>query len=454
MVKNYLSMLRKIDQETRRVLAAIFFGTKTDDLLGPGVLFSEGQDLVPPSEKLPHWQGGLIALGKKPKLKGWHCDSYGYVCNADGSIRWLYPLSLRKPVFLRLYNSAGWRGRLFSAAFKLAFLTGTQALLRHGVLHVVAKRINRIKTLVEEEKAMAHAIFTGTVGANRKAVVVLQKADDTHRFCKVPLTASAEKLVKNETARLGELPPDEFKYLDVPRATLKDGMLLLSDVRPKKVSNSDRLGDLHLRALAELAETNTQMARLQSIPVWKNLNRHLEELERLEPLNDLNPATVSRLKKALLRLRQFCDTAGDVPVGLAHADFTPWNLYLSPRKVHLYDWELAELLPLLYDAFHFIFQTGILLRRQPFAELKAEVEALRENEIVQSLLRTFDADFGSLYAFYLLNNVAYYLPRYLRQTPLHEQAHWLVNTWLQACEQFLEPEKIVLSKSRVRAAAF
>ncbi|RME10533.1 MAG: hypothetical protein D6816_03205 [Bacteroidetes bacterium] len=73
---------------------------------------------------------------------------------------------------------------------------------------------------------------------------------------------------------------------------------------------------------------------------------------------------------------------------------------------------------------------------------------------MQSLLRQFDADFDRLYSFYLLNNVAYYLPRYLRQTPLHEQAHWLVNTWLQACEQALEPEKIVLSKSRVRAAAF
>ena len=169
-------MLHKIDQETRRVLAAIFFGQKQDLLLGPGVLFAEGKDLTEGKE-LPHWQGGLIAFGKKPQLPGWQCESYGYVCNADGSIRWLYPLSLRKPVFLRLYNSAGWRGKLFSAAFRLAFLTGTQALMRHGILHVVAKRSNRMKTLVAEEKATAHAIFTGTVGANRKSVVVFSRLD-------------------------------------------------------------------------------------------------------------------------------------------------------------------------------------------------------------------------------------------------------------------------------------
>ena len=89
-------MLHKIDQETRRVLAAIFFGQKQDLLLGPGVLFAEGKDLTEGKE-LPHWQGGLIAFGKKPQLPGWQCESYGYVCNADGSIRWLYPLSLRKP---------------------------------------------------------------------------------------------------------------------------------------------------------------------------------------------------------------------------------------------------------------------------------------------------------------------------------------------------------------------
>ncbi|GAB4253178.1 MAG: hypothetical protein Kow0027_18330 [Saprospiraceae bacterium] len=446
-------MLHKIDQETRRVLAAIFFGKKQDSLLGPGVLFAEGKDLTEGKE-LPHWQGGLIAFGKKPQLPGWQCESYGYVCNADGSIRWLYPLSLRKPVFLRLYNSAGWRGKLFSAAFRLAFLTGTQALMRHGILHVVAKRSNRLKTLVDEEKATAHAIFTGTVGANRKSVVVLQKVDGTYRFCKVPLTASAEKLVLNEATRLGELPADEFSCLDVPRATLKDGLLLLSDVRPAKPGNSDRLVRLHLEALTELACATTRHQKLDILPAWKNLNRNLEDLDGLEPANDLDPKQVGRLKNALLRLRQQFGDFTELPIGLAHADFTPWNLYLSDRKVHLYDWELAEPLPLLYDAFHFIFQTGILLRRQSFAELWEGIESLRQNEKVQSLLRQFDADFDRLYSFYLLNNVAYYLPRYLRQTPLHEQAHWLVSTWLQACEQALEPDQVVIPTSRVRAAAF
>ena len=63
-------MLHKIDRETRRVLAAIFFGSRQDSLLGPGVLFAEGKDLND-GENMPHWQGGLIAFGKKPKLAGW-----------------------------------------------------------------------------------------------------------------------------------------------------------------------------------------------------------------------------------------------------------------------------------------------------------------------------------------------------------------------------------------------
>ncbi len=445
-------MLNKIDNETRRVLAAIFFGHKQDNsLLGPGVLFAEGKDIAG-SQSLLHWQGGLMAFGKKPMLPGWNCESYAYVCNADGSIRWLYPLSLRKPVFLRLYNSAGWRGRLFSAAFRLAFGTGTESLLRHGILHVIAQRRNRITALVKEENAAAHAIFTGTVGANRKAVVVLQQPGGIHRFCKLPLTPGAAALVHNEAAQLAALQGAGFRHLVVPKARLQDGLLLLSDVKPGKVANSNRLLDVHLQALAELTDATASWGKLGSSPAWKNLNRHLQELEGLEPANGLEPATVNRLKNALLRLRQQFDADMELPCCLAHADFTPWNLYLSPGKVHLYDWELAGPLPLLYDAFHFIFQTGILLRRQSLAELKAEIEALRKNPLVRSLLLRFKADFDILYRFYLLNNVSYYLPRYLRQSPLHEQAHWLVSTWQQACDQLLSGQPEAKSRYKVAAA--
>lgn len=434
-------------------MASIFFGTRMDSMLGAGVLFSEGKDLMSNSSKVLHWHEGIIAFGKKPALAGWHCHSYGYVCNADGSIRWLYPLGLRKPIFLRLYNSAGWRGRLVSTAFRLAFLMGVQRLLRQGVLHVVAKRRNKVEELVEKEQATAHAIFTGTVGANRKAVVVLQKNNADLSFCKVPLTASADSLVRNEAAVLNQIPSDQCKHLVAPKARCWEGNLLLSDVRPKKYFNSNKLKPVHLRALSELARSTHKRVPLQVLPVWQSIHRRLHALGKLEAMNALDAATTEKLKNALLRLRQQFDPTTEVATCLAHADFTPWNLYLSAGKVHLYDWEMAEYLPVLYDAFHFVFQAGILLRRQTFEDLRTEIAALRENPLVKQLLDDYRVDFEMHYRFYLLNNASYYLPRYLQQQPLHEQAHWLVATWLKACEAALEPAKTIHPLSLSQATA-
>lgn len=54
----------------------------------------------------------------------------------------------------------------------------------------------------------------------------------------------------------------------------------------------------------------------------------------------------------------------------AHGDFTPWNLAVSPHGMRAFDWECAlEDAPLLFDAFHFHVQTGVLVHRRDGAAL-------------------------------------------------------------------------------------
>jgi len=99
------------------------------------------------------------------------------------------------------------------------------------------------------------------------------------------------------------------------------------------------------------------------------------------------------------------------------------------------DWELAAELPLLYDAFHYIFQTGILVKKVPFSELQKEIDRFRQEASTQLLLAKFQLDFDQVYRFYLLRNISYYSSRYIQQVHLHEQAHWLVDTWVAALEK-------------------
>ena len=118
----------------------------------------------------------------------------------------------------------------------------------------------------------------------------------------------------------------------------------------------------------------------------------------------------------------------------AHGDFTPWNMFHANKgsKLHLFDWELSERLPALYDLFHFIFQTGILVKRQSFLEIKSTIDEILKRPKLQEFIRENSLDVEQAYQFYLLRNGSYYLNRYLTQKDLHIQAHWLLDYWLEA----------------------
>lgn len=38
---------------------------------------------------------------------------YSYICNPDGTIRWMYPKKLKKPTFLKFYNSSTIKSKIY-----------------------------------------------------------------------------------------------------------------------------------------------------------------------------------------------------------------------------------------------------------------------------------------------------------------------------------------------------
>lgn len=416
--------MKHIAQLNRILLRKIFFTTAHEPEL--------------PGHSPDHAPAEKISFGKAPALPdGWHRASYAFVCNPDGSIRWLYPVESRKPLFLRLYNSAGWRGRLFSSAFRMAFALGAQRLLQHGVVHIDSPQPNRIAALASNEHAHQHAIFTGTVGENRKAIVLLQHADKKASFVKIPLTPSAADLVLNEFHTLNSLLGLHFDKLLFPHVRRLEAGILLSDIRPPHPIPSSRFTDLHLQALVELTRQTAFTASSTGFLPTLGILRQLQTLQATDSFGELDPGTVLQLRKNLFTLQERLSHIEHWPVSLSHGDFTPWNLYLCRRAIHLYDWELAKTLPWLYDAFHFIFQTGILLRRETLNSIIGELNHLGKQPAIRNLLRHSTASFDELLGFYLLHNTAYYLPRYVVQKPLHRQAHWLLHTWAQAVDWWL-----------------
>lgn len=358
-----------------------------------------------------------------------HSYHFDYVNNQDGSIRWIYPAELKSPVFLQLYNGSGWRGFLFKTVFQLAFLLGLKKWIKSGSLQIDCLEKLSLQKLMGEQHIHNWAVFTGTVGDNRKAVAVLKNQRGAACFYKIPLTKSAIDLVQKEWSVLNNLNQFSFKKMTIPQAQFIDGGVLQSDIKPTYFKNTHEMETIHYDALKEIKEQTIENVLLKKMPLWAETEQYLLEINRQEILNDLSRKTVDSLINKLMILKDTFDPYLMVPTTMAHGDFTPWNMYVGEDKLHVYDWELSERLPMLFDAFHFIFQSGVLIKRQSGNEINTKIQELKNNDQVKDLLSGYIFGFDGLFHLYLLKNISYYLLKYMRQDPLHEQAHWLLKAW-------------------------
>ena len=426
----------------RSLLTRIFFPahTKTlvldtDNLAVPDDSHCSNTVLISAGNPLPHEGHFCRAVGliwfsdKSAYLPGYYRRRFDYINNPDGSIRWIYPTGSAKPLFLELYNGSGWRGFLFRTFFRTAWRLGLQKKARSGTFSLFVRAPLLLEELVQQTAANGFAVFTGTPGENRKAVFVLENKGSEKWYYKLPLSTAARRLVRNEHHTLHKIARQDFEALQIPEATLIRDGVLLSNIKPLRYSNSASLQEIHLKALAELGSRNVEHLPLQELDAWEETEQNLKTAEQSVVCNDLPEPLVRGTIGLLRRLQHELAAAGTVPVSLSHGDFTPWNMYLSAQKLHLYDWELSCRLPLLYDLFHFEFQSAILIRHQSFPSIRKRIFQLENQEVIQGIVEKNKADFRLLYRFYLLRNTAYYLARYMQQDPLHRQAHWLLKVW-------------------------
>ncbi|MFK7947230.1 MAG: hypothetical protein AB8G11_06565 [Saprospiraceae bacterium] len=371
---------------------------------------------------------------------------YQYFNNPNDTMRWIYPKSLKYPSFLTLYNASGMKSKLIRLAFANAFRFGLKSKLSSGSFQLVTNGENAVEILVKEAKGENYSIFTGTVGENRKAIIEINQNRKTTNFIKVPLGEKSAKLVAQEKNQLKKFNQLNFQKSVIPIVTSSKNpkVAIISNVQPSEsFSTLNDLTAVHLNVLKEWYDKTNTLKSIDELPEYQQIQNNLQVLENdLKPVNDLKIETVTALYKGLKTFQSTIDhrdfgtsESQKITVGLAHYDFTPWNMYVTKSRLHIYDWELSQTdLPLLYDAFHFIFQSSILIKRSSFEEIQQQVNQLKNSDLVKTLGQDANFDFDTNYRFYILSVASYYLKLYIKQSPLHVQAHWLVDTWLEAVE--------------------
>lgn len=385
----------------------------------------------------------IISTDKKKSATNLNRFEFDFINNPDGTIRWTYPSHINQPVFLKLYNSSGWRGFIFKLIFKIAFILGLKKWIKSGSFSVFTENEKLFKNLFQQFPTKEYAIFTGTIGDNRKAVMALKGATKNDSFYKIPLTQSAEQLVKKEGNILQKLNTYSFNQVEVPNASFIQNGLLQSDVRPDSFSNASDLQPLHFQFIKEMTNNTHQSILLKKIPTWNEITDCLYYIGRQKPVNNLPEKKVDNIIDHLMYLYNSFDPYLIYHTATAHGDFTPWNMYIGKEKIHVYDWELSGRMPLLFDVFHFIFQSNILIKRKTYEEFEQEITSLKNNSIIKEILKNQTIKFEKLYQFYLLKNISYYLSKYMQQETLHEQAYWLLDAWEAALATQREVQELV-----------
>ena len=258
------------------------------------------------------------------------------------------------------------------------------------------------------------AFFSGTAGPHRKLVVQLMDGEGVvHGYAKVSHTPAVHSLLENEARVLRQMHSATLRSAVVPDVLLyekRNGTAVLATGTNKPPTRRvRRLTRLHLDFLRELAK-RTQLDK----PVRATLpGADFAKLQVLAPY--LSPDWRGRLQHWL----DFLSRREELiqPVGLAHGDFTPSNVFSHADRLFVIDWEYAGSgYPADYDLIHFLFS---------LSGLKSLPPAARCDRIYRTLTTTLDRPASEAYArlvAYLCARVFFLAGRRLRHAGM--TLHW------------------------------
>jgi len=269
-----------------------------------------------------------------------------------------------------------------------------------------------------------------------------EKGKTTH-FLKVPISKKSLRLVQNEYRTLKAIRKNKWQYWELPTICSRDQAILLSNVKPSHSKNAIELQSEHFDALSEWYLAKAKKERLSQLEAFHHIGQRLGLMHGLSFSDStLDRRVVGNLVNGLDTIFHHLEMDRDVSISRAHGDFTPWNQFVANGKIHVYDWELSkEEMPLLYDTFHFIFQSTTLIQKGDSEAINTKIKELKNSAFIKQLKEQIDFDFDWHWKFYLLYTASYYLPIYLRQRDLFPQAHWLVNNWSNCLSEMASKEE-------------
>lgn len=370
---------------------------------------------------------------KQPDMKKFY-----YVNNPDGTLRWMIPSEAGAASFLSLYNSESLKAWLYKNFVKATFSLGCKKFFMSGSFLMKPDLVSHVKHIYGIEEEEQFTLFTGTRGENRKLIIEINNGEQTTHFIKICFSESAKRNLQNEIDMLTTLNKYDFTSLSMPHVTpgKVSGTARLSNVKPGITIPASRITEIHLKALAELYAVHHEQKIILETAAWQTIENNLQWMYSEHPfINDMDEFKTRRIIHLLGKLSASLPVEAEVPVSVSHGDFTPWNMYMDSNRLYVYDWELAKNgIPMLFDLFHFVFQSQVLLHHNDFTEIKENIKQVLQSPAAQSISHKYDINTTLHYKLYLLFNISYYMRIYMNEQELLTQSHWMIDAWLDALQ--------------------
>ena len=373
------------------------------------------------------------------------CTYFDFINNADGTIRWFYNSNCKEAMHLSLYNSNSIKSKIYVSVSRIVWRLGQGNLLSSGRFEMQQFLVNEVKAKYGIEEHEICTFFTGTRGATRKIVVDVTSEDGICAFIKIPLTETAEKLVKNEIDMVKSLNKFDFTTLSLPKISKHiNGHARLSNVKPAFTISADKIAAIHASAVGELYALSHERKVISETEAWNVINGNVQYLfNELEYRNNLDPSKIDALVKVLKQLYSTISLGESIPVSVSHGDFTPWNMYCDDQRLYVYDWEMARNgIPMLFDLFHFSYQSVILQQQKSYKEVKININGWLKQPIVIHMIQKYRINVQLHHALYLLFNVSFYLRQFLNEKEPLMQSDWMMDAWMLAIEDCLTTVKV------------
>ena len=363
---------------------------------------------------------------------------FSYVSNPDGTMRWVFPNSLKRATYLNFYNTSSIKSKLMALFIHCFHNTLLSNVFVSGSFTIHASKALQFKRELASVDYDNFSIFMGTVGVNRKIVLELNTKHETTHFAKIATNTHAASLIKNERRVLKNLAHYHFECFEIPQLIESPSTLvgIMSNIKPRKQIQTTEITEVHLKALQELYDKTASLLKVE----WGYHRKRTAQL-LLRFKNSAKLKETEAIYPYLEGIMKSIPYDQLITVTRSHTDFTPWNSYVSKDKLHVFDWELSKKQrPILFDLFHYIFQSGVLIKHQSFKEIEDDIALALSQPICKQIIERYQINVLVHYKLYLLINTSYYLSIYEKQEKLHKQAYWLMNTWKEALEHVMLQE--------------